>query len=357
MPPRFRLLADDLSGALDSAVAFVDQGSVGDLSVSTTLPAGDSMACNLGTRDLQEGHAKRCFNSTIPWLLEAKHPFVKIDSRLRGHVAGVLRIAADHHPRIVVTPAAPSHGRIAMNGLAHTVDDTGNIQTEPVNLVSELESRGASLARRESSKSPVDPITWYDATTENDLDRIVATVQTAGRQAILCGSSGLATALARSKGLSPPRINRVPGPLLMVVGTGHPTSTNQLMAFNAALPGHHFVSSSWSRLPGIRPLVVTAPIPDGADSAVADRCVNSMLARIATEQPPGTVFVTGGATLETLCRHLDARSICLTGLFAPGVPVGRFADGRWKDSALIAKSGGFGETRLFLAIADAAAGM
>ncbi len=357
MRPRFRLLADDLSGALDSAVAFADQGSGRDLSVSTTFPADDSVACNLGTRDLGTGQARQHFNRALPWLLEARHPFVKIDSRLRGHVAEVLRTVTDHHPRIVVTPAAPSHGRIAMNGLAQTVMDADTIQTEPINLVSELEVRGASLARRQPGESPTGPLTWYDARTENDLDAIVAAVKATGRPTLLCGSSGLAAALARSEGLSPLRVNQVPGPLIMVVGTAHATSTAQLMAFNAARPGHHFVSPSWSRLPGIRPLVVTASIPNGADSSVARRCVDTMLARITTEPPPGTVFVTGGATLETLCRHLDARSICLTGLFAPGVSVGCFANGRWKGSVLIAKSGGFGEDQLLLDIADAAAGI
>ncbi len=313
------------------------------------------MACNLGTRDLDTGLAGQRFRSAIPWLLGAEHPFLKIDSRLRGHVAELLCIVSRHHPRIVITPAAPAHGRIAVDGRAHAIAVNGRVHVETVHLGSKLAALGQDLAVRQPGDCPTDLITWYDATSESDLDTIVTSVRQSGQGVVYCGSSGLAAALARSMDLVPYRIHDLPGPLLMVSGSAHRTTRDQIRTYRTAMPGHHSVSHQGAALPSIRPLLVTASIPQSTNPVLARKYVNAMLAEVCRASPPGSVMVTGGWTLESLCHHLGARSIEPRGLFAPGVPVCRFCDGAWQGRTLIAKSGGFGEAELLLDIAGSAA--
>jgi uncharacterized protein YgbK (DUF1537 family) len=61
---------------------------------------------------------------------------------------------------------------------------------------------------------------------------------------------------------------------------------------------------------------------------------------------PGSLFVTGGETLDILTGALLADGLLVAGQFADGVPTSRFRAGRWDGLDVISKSGGFGPVDL-----------
>jgi uncharacterized protein YgbK (DUF1537 family) len=105
---RFRLLADDLTGALDSAARFVPL--TGPLPVvwrDTDVPEG--AAIDSGTRDLAEDAAYSRIKRFAPLLQGADIAFKKIDSLLRGHVAMELAV---WKPMLTWMPSWPKARRL-----------------------------------------------------------------------------------------------------------------------------------------------------------------------------------------------------------------------------------------------------
>lgn len=108
-----RLVADDLTGALDSGAQFT--GSFGPLPVLTSLasvaPEG-SFALNLSCRDGAATEAVAAAHESIRYFAEADLAFKKIDSLMRGHWAAELAEIARSRAfeRIVLAPAFPPRG-------------------------------------------------------------------------------------------------------------------------------------------------------------------------------------------------------------------------------------------------------
>ena len=60
-------------------------------------------------------------------------------------------------------------------------------------------------------------------------------------------------------------------------------------------------------------------------------------------QRPGTLFVSGGATLRDLCDALSVNYLQVDGELEPGVPTSIMRGGEWDGQRLVSKSGAFGE--------------
>src|SRR5258707_5620425 len=115
-----RLIADDLTGALDTAAQFT--GRVGPLPVlldRTMAPPEASYALNLSCRDGDETTAVACMRDSLRCFSGADIAFKKIDSLLRGHWAAELAeiVKSGMFRRIVLAPAVPAHGPLTRNGL------------------------------------------------------------------------------------------------------------------------------------------------------------------------------------------------------------------------------------------------
>ena len=63
---------------------------------------------------------------------------------------------------------------------------------------------------------------------------------------------------------------------------------------------------------------------------------------------PGSLVVSGGATLFRLARALGAASLSVTGELMPGVARSRLEGGPWPGATVISKSGGFGTPDLLV---------
>src|SRR3954452_10153868 len=121
-----RLLADDLTGALDTAAELV--GLTGPVpafwhgAIPSALPA--NAALDSGTRELDVEAAVRRVVELTNTLTPADIAFKKVDSLMRGptlaEAAACFRTGLWTHA--VLAPAFPYQGRITKNGVQHARD-------------------------------------------------------------------------------------------------------------------------------------------------------------------------------------------------------------------------------------------
>src|ERR1700728_2906296 len=193
-----RLIADDLTGALDTAAQF--SGAICPLPVlldeTAAAPEG-SYALNLSCRDGDQRTAVACTRDSLYCYSGADLAFKKIDSLLRGHWAAELAevIKSGMFRRIVLAPAVPAHGRLTRGGLQMLAQPSG----DPA-LIKDVV---AELKHGVSSRGFDCEIVLLDAESDADLDAIAK--RYASEPATLwCGAAGLARAL----GQEPPRAAR-----------------------------------------------------------------------------------------------------------------------------------------------------
>src|SRR3954454_1147849 len=161
-----RLLADDLTGALDSAAPFVGRfGPVPTYWDETTATAG-SLALDGETRDLEPDHARKRVIALAPLLHNADVSFLKIDSRLRGHPAAEIAACARGFRTVVIAPAFPAQGRVTRQGRQLVREASGAWQPAPLELPVALAAAGlpVRLGLPESGSASL-----CDAETEDDL--------------------------------------------------------------------------------------------------------------------------------------------------------------------------------------------
>lgn len=277
------LLADDLTGALDCAVAFARAGT--STYVSTSLrsetPAGVSvLSVNTDTRRLKPEVALGVIRDSVNAIHRsgATLRYVKIDSTLRGHPGLEIATSAaiNDSAIVLVAPAFPAAGRVVRDGnlLVHGIPladtEVGNDPLSPVRTSSvhkilddfgqypihelPLESvRSDGLVDKLHSMANSERgqvvLIACDAETDSDLDLLVAAALEIeassprggmaraeyGTNVLLAGSAGLAFALARA--LSPPSVDQEPGsvtsarpPFLIVTASQRSLADRQIAA-------------------------------------------------------------------------------------------------------------------------------
>lgn len=317
---RLAIIADDLTGALDTAVAFcAPQHRV---VVATGLPAlpralasgADVVAVSTGCRDAAADLARDRAAQALA--LCADLPlFKRMDSRLRGPLMAELDALPAEAP-LWVLPAIPELNRITQNG--HV--------------------RGLGLATPRAIAPRLGPhatrATMPDTATPAQMDVALA-AKPAG--AVLVGARGAALAMARQWGLTSVAQCTPRGVLGMLVGSTDPITLTQITGLPAT-GLHHLRAPSglWEgAMPADGPILVQAvPGPPCPEALCAERLA-SLFAHAATTRD--VLMLSGGATAEAGLRAQNIDLLDLHGEILPGLPVAR-AGGRW----IITKSGGLG---------------
>jgi len=327
---KLRLLADDLTGALDSAARFVPLvGPVPVLWRTNDLPP--TAAIDAGTRDLDTATARAVMERLAPHLQGADIAFKKIDSLLRGHVAVELAACMPNFEHCVLAPAFPFQGRITRGGrqLARDGDCWGDIG---VDLSAALRACGLAVPVR-------------DAETDADLDAIVAAGRALPGRVLWCGTGGLAGALAGSRVVPCPSL---PQPILALIGSDHSVSAGQLAATGDRL---HLISEVGtneiaavrrSLQSGAAAICVTLPANTPRHEA-AQRIGACFAGALRLLGQPGTLVVSGGETLRGVCESLGAAHLEVDGEMVPGVPMSILRGGAWDGQRVVSKSGAFGD--------------
>ncbi len=342
-----RLIADDLTGALDSAAEFA--GDFGAVRVAWQ-PGGDgSLALDSGTREATRDTALFALRGLAPALDGAAIAFKKIDSLLRGHPAAELAACLGGFRHCVIAPAFPAMGRVTRGGTQYARDAEGGwVQC---GALPELLAREGIVARVATADAALpDGVSILDADIEADLARVVACGRAAPGAVLWCGSGGLAAALATRPS---PRDATLRGPVLGLLGSDQPIAARQFAACGPlALRIPDGGADSARRLATLMQAQGAAfaafALPEGTARDAAARHIARALQDLVRAIPrPGTLVVTGGETLRALCAALGAVAIEATGILAPGLPRARLVGGAWDGVSLISKSGAFGGEALW----------
>jgi len=399
--PAVLIIADDLTGAADSAVACVTHGlsAVVRFGRDSSDAGAEALSLDTDTRAMTPQDAAAITADVV-----ARHRggadtllFKKIDSTLRGHpgaeIAAALqarrrrRITADA-PRgcVILAPAFPALGRTTVAG-CQLLDGAPIEQTElwrregmdgTVRLLDLMATAGlaaalaplaevrtgpAALRARIGAQLQRADIVVCDAETDADLAVIAeATLPLAG--AIWAGSAGLVGHLVAAAGLArPPVPVPVPvsparcGPLLFVVGSLSPVSHRQAarlareniatLRVDASLiddaPGAARFAKAWddALASGRDILVQTADDTRLAVERAAELRAE-IASRIAASAPRiRGVFATGGETARAILSTMGVSTLRILGEVQPGIPISVAAGPQaW---LVVTKAGAFGD--------------
>lgn len=395
------IIADDLTGAMDSSGYFASQGFTANVVIAADFCSPvDVLAINTDSRvddiDTAGKKVRRAIRT-----LAGRIIYKKIDSTLRGNIGAELEaaMAGLACEKAIVAPAFPSLGRTTIDGVLQ-VDGTRVDQTQfagdPVSPVKEshiptlleqstrrsigclsLEaiSAGPELLHRKISEMPQEIIVC-DVTTQSHLTHIAQAAALAGDRWLLCGSGGLAREMLiflgkAAKGKKEKSVSLLSGPALMVIGTRNQVAVNQLLKLRDELdlpilkvepikPDN--VSSIWVQqivgeasrlLHRNRLLVLSAASSDYVPTIkqLLPTIMAEMVAGILDKQEVAGLFLSGGDIALSVCRRLSTRAILIHGEIEPGIPAGELVGGRGQGIRVITKAGGFGtETVLIKSI-------
>lgn len=236
---RLRIVADDLTGALDSTVGFA--GAVGPVLICRSGPAPEAAACaaiDMGTRDLPATALGSVLSDSGYWFDAADLCFKKIDSLLRGHWAAELAAiaAAQRFDRIVVAPAFVQQGRLTIGGRLHFSDRQGPPRpprpapgASIADALAEAGLPGVAVRRADKPCEAFAGVAVFDVVDESDLFALAAAGLSWPGRTLWVGAAGLTQAQM-------PVDRELVPPLLMVIGSVHPRTAAQLTLLRAQFP-------------------------------------------------------------------------------------------------------------------------
>jgi D-threonate/D-erythronate kinase len=348
---RVLIIADDLTGALDSAVTLTGTGlrcvvarRPSDVAAALRREPG-ILAVNTASREDSATAARAAVSAALDAVGRVPEiVFKKVDSRLKGHVADEVAVFAERsgRTRALVAPAIPAQGRTVFGGFL-----TGTGVAAPIDVAGTFAASGLLLSV---------PDTRDDVDLDIALERV-----SDGTSALLVGAAGLAAAVARR--LAPGGRSAVPsvrGPILLAIGSQDPITLAQV-----------------ERLAG-RGDVTIGTAPDGACPAASEGEAGRLLRLVPSEQRPfdakaagarfaaevaqlvrsggfGAVLACGGETADAILGALGQGVLDIEGEILPGVPVSSMVIGE-RRLQLVTKSGGFGAEDALVSVVDAATG-
>ena len=337
-----RIVADDLTGALDAAAPFArPDRPVGLVLHATEIPDRLALTISSESRDCAPADASAATTRACDVLRGADASaqvlwFLKVDSVLRGHPF-IATAAMMHHldlPRCLFAPAFPAMGRITSGGMQLVRIGSDWIHAAQSDIVAGLLAAGLIPASESEGHTSAASALVVDASKQDDLDQAVA------RQIDPCllwvGSRALAEALA---GAVVPV--RCPPFAVIVMGTAHPATRAQVaFAGERLTPAAEY--GPIRPVPGGQCVIVDA-VAHSANAALTRAAVRRAALRIDAEGLEGrSLFVTGGETLSIVLKAVGARSLDCEGEVGPGLPISIVRGGRLDGCSIISKSGGFG---------------
>ncbi|MFH0302197.1 four-carbon acid sugar kinase family protein [Bradyrhizobium sp. 31Argb] len=143
---QLRLLADDLTGALDTSAEFV--GALDPLDVAwradSITDRHGSFAIDSGTRELGAEQAFAIARELAPLLRGAGMAYKKIDSLMRGAWAAELNacLRSGFWDACIVAPAFPHEGRCTRAGRQFAKGPDGSFQPVGESILDQLRGQG-----------------------------------------------------------------------------------------------------------------------------------------------------------------------------------------------------------------------
>lgn len=341
----WHVLADDLTGALDTGAAWAGQAEVPVFLGAPGASPEPLQVVATATRDAPVASLPSLLAPSLEWFTASGCAFKKVDSLLRGNtfaeIAWLLR--SGRFAGAVFAPAFPAQGRFTARGhhwvapahqplgacahdrriaLAPLFDEVG-LEVQPPGPVPERLPQAG-------------PVLIPDVLGDADLDRIARlTTDPQARHWLWCASAGLAWALARqdpaaaasaSAWLEPPR-----GTVLVLTASRHPVLREQLQQLQ--------------HLPALGAGIELRDLSGTAAMSAREahaRLTQGMQALAATRPRPAMLVVVGGDTLLALCRAAGVRCLQAGPAVRAGWGRARLVGGVWDGLTCLSRSGAFG---------------
>ncbi len=399
------ILADDLTGAADCAIAFGRRGRAAAVTWGEAADASGHrlpvLAYDAASRGLSGQAAAARHADVLARLLQpGRRLFKKIDSTLRGQPAAETAATLAHFKSQlgsafgVFAPAFPATGRTTIDGRIlvngrrleeaevwqrdHTYPNadlvdvlaTAGIRGERISLAvvrgGELKALFAKLA------SDGDVVAACDAETEHDLHLIAEASLHASPRTFFIGSAGLAHALAglnASDAVEPLRIQTNSSGTLIVVGSLAGASRSAARALQATGTVAHFplnrrccstvidtggaalAADVTKRLVQGGDALVEIMMNDHPDMSLGPQLAEG-LAKVLREVAPaiGAFAATGGETAAALLSRFGVNGIRLADEIEPGVSLGLTLG--QLSVPIATKAGAFGDEQSLIRISE-----
>lgn len=254
------IIADDLSGAADCAIAFAGAGLSTVVTLDASHDTGDAsvVAIDTDTRRLSVAHAAEHTLTAYRTLLKpGQRLYKKIDSTLRGNWASEVAALQSHAGLAIVAPAFPAtgrttlQGRVLVNGQPLESTDTWKLEhaDRSANIDTLLEGAGLRIAKLtlDTLRGDADALAGQivemagsdiqalivDAQTAEDLRALAIVTANLPAPLFWVGSGGLARELAAlpdalsASGTSPVFAREKHAPTLVLVGSLSDVSQRQ----------------------------------------------------------------------------------------------------------------------------------
>ena len=354
---RLRILADDLTGALDCAAAF-GAGVPVHLGLPTQIDSFGVDIVATATRDVPVSELPALLSPSIDWLRGADLAFKKVDSLLRGNTFDEVDWLARQTPfaGLAFVPAFPAQHRVTDGAQQWWLQSDGTRAPVNPSIRDSLRARGWHVdTGRNPPDLQADPVAWVpDVLDDAALDTAVLSAMQSGQRWLWCGSAGLAHSLARHlpQRLAQPTpleaMSPTEGPVMLVSASHHQVSRAQWRALRDVRGAQCHSGEDPRSLevdaalyPSLIDLSASRPIT--AEQAAA--LLHAQTQAIAAHAPrPRTLVVVGGDTLLALCRALGATGLqSEEALERPGWGCARMLGGRWDGVVCHTRSGAFGK--------------
>jgi uncharacterized protein YgbK (DUF1537 family) len=381
---RVLIVADDLTGALDSAGAFAVQGAPTKVvaqalaSDPQAVRSAQVVAVNTASRHLPPEEAavrvKRCAQHFAGQQFD--FIYKKVDSTLRGNVVAETLALMDSCGRGValIAPAFPAQGRSVIDGtvhvegvpLAQTGFATDALSPPPLEPLGDV--FGGVIGRDhvnawrhgEALNWPESGVVIADADRQAHMSELFDKVAGQATQILLVGSAGLGEILAsrlRGAKTAATDLAATDGPIVYVVGSRAARSREQVERLRGepdtvVIEAPYGVAGELFDAEGARQIVLLA-IDDPEAEAAEPEVVAQRLARtgldIAASVNSGALVVTGGDTAIALLDAAGCHVLEVRGNVMPGIPFSEF-ELQGRPMQLVTKAGGFGTADTFVEI-------
>ncbi len=361
---RIAVIADDLTGALDTGVQFTQWGYRTQLTDNPSKSTAEVTIINTDTRNKTPEQAYRT-TYEIAKQLDQDIIYKKTDSTLRGNPGQEIQAILDAigETRAIFTSAYPPTGRRIKDGHLYVYDkpitETEYIQEYKLKtsyIPEILKTETTIHILKDTRDLPETGIAVFDSETELDLQKIAAC-----HTRVYAGSAGLADALCHRL--------RDPPPVLSIIGSMRTETRTQaeqlvkrlgttLIPLNTIdalhqTPQDEAVELARDALEGRQDVVITstqsqAMIEETQREArrlnlshndVEVRITEALAAvtKALIDKRLSGLIITGGATALAITEKLNVKNIEILDEVQPGIPVLRL------DSIpAVTKAGGFG---------------
>jgi uncharacterized protein YgbK (DUF1537 family) len=327
------ILADDFTGACDAAAPFASSRSTF-VSLGAQVSDAEVIALDLNVRDHFDDEAHLA-TETAARRFAANQIFLKIDSTLRGPIAGLIEgaLKGTHKEMAVIAPAFPEQGRLLHEGCL-LIEGRRGPSLPDLPGMQRTALLGANFARSSHEvERAVEHARMRGAQrviVDSDAADCLASVAEAWQKHpewLLVGSAGLARRIAGAALNAPPDLPMGDGPVLVVAGSPAAATRAQLERLR----------------PFVKDVVIlSTPLAAERDVGEAAHAVADAAATWAKTQRPRAIVLVGGATGRAVCDRLNVQGIRLVGEVSPGIPCGFLIGGDWDGIPVVTKAGGFG---------------